>query len=315
MRIGIIGAADDAHCRELTSALDTIRVDSVVVESRGMLDNVAHTLDGASLKVNGDDLSDVAAWYVRYVAASYYRPASPGGQAATDPVLRAQVALQLGWLQNLANSGLPVVNGRGAGAGRSKPLQLSIAREVGLSIPHTIVTNSVADIDAFGSQHGQLVQKPVDGGDVCRLLVPADVRRLDPVLVAPIIVQQLVEGSAVRVTMSRREIYSAVAISSRFLDYREDPIYQAGEAIYRPVEIPAEIMRLLGEFMERCRLDFAGIDLIRTDQGEHVFLEANSSPMWLEIEDRSGHPITSRLADLLVELGGRSATSNTSDTE
>jgi hypothetical protein len=37
MRIGIIGAVDDAHCRELAAALAAIRVDSVVVESRGML--------------------------------------------------------------------------------------------------------------------------------------------------------------------------------------------------------------------------------------------------------------------------------------
>ncbi|MEQ1703813.1 MAG: hypothetical protein ABMA25_27215 [Ilumatobacteraceae bacterium] len=305
MRIGMVGAVGDAHVQALAEALSSRQVDSFVVESRGMLDRVAHTLDGSSLRVDGEDLSDVAAWYVRFVAASYYRPPSPAAPATTDPALRAQVALQSGWLQNLAHAGVPVVNSAGAG-GRSKPLQLAIAREVGLAIPHTIVTNSVTDIDAFGALHGRLVQKPVDGGDICRPLEAADVSRLDPVLDAPIIVQQRVEGRAVRVTMSRRDVFSAVAISSQFLDYRDDPVYQAGEAVYHPVSVPAETTSLLSQFMERYQLDFAGIDLIQTAHGEHVFLEANSSPMWLEIEQRSGHPITSQLADLLVELAARS---------
>lgn len=308
MRIGIVGAVGDVHAQALVEALTSKQVDSFVVESRGMLDRVAHTLDGSSLRVDGEDLSDVAAWYVRYVAAPYYRPTSPVVRATTDPALRAQVALQSGWLQNLAHAGVPVVNNASAGWGRSKPLQLAIAKEVGLAIPHTIVTNSVTDIDAFGARHGRLVQKPVDGGDVCRPLEAADLSRLDPVLDAPIIVQQRLEGPAVRVTMSRRDVFSAVAISSQFLDYRDDPVYQAGEAVYHPVSIPAETTSLLAQFMERYQLDFAGIDLIQTAQGEHVFLEANSSPMWLEIEQRSGHPITSQLADLLVELAARSVT-------
>jgi glutathione synthase/RimK-type ligase-like ATP-grasp enzyme len=45
---------------------------------------------------------------------------------------------------------------------------------------------------------------------------------------------------------------------------------------------------------------FAGIDLKHTPNGEWLFLELNSSPVYLDVERKLGHPISEALADLLI---------------
>jgi hypothetical protein len=45
---------------------------------------------------------------------------------------------------------------------------------------------------------------------------------------------------------------------------------------------------------------WTGIDLRRTPDGRHVFLEANPSPMFLGFERRSGLPLTEALVALLI---------------
>jgi glutathione synthase/RimK-type ligase-like ATP-grasp enzyme len=50
----------------------------------------------------------------------------------------------------------------------------------------------------------------------------------------------------------------------------------------------------------RCSLRFAGIDIKRTPEGRHVFLELNSSPIYLDVEWKLGHPISRAIAELAL---------------
>jgi len=45
---------------------------------------------------------------------------------------------------------------------------------------------------------------------------------------------------------------------------------------------------------------FAGIDLNHTASGEWLLLELNSSPVYLDVERKLGHPISAALAELLI---------------
>ncbi len=45
---------------------------------------------------------------------------------------------------------------------------------------------------------------------------------------------------------------------------------------------------------------FAGIDIKRTNAGEFVFLELNSSPIYLDVELKLGHRISQAIAELMV---------------
>jgi glutathione synthase/RimK-type ligase-like ATP-grasp enzyme len=51
-------------------------------------------------------------------------------------------------------------------------------------------------------------------------------------------------------------------------------------------------------------MDFTGIDIKRSDDGELTVLDANPSPMFLGIERRTGQRITDRLAAQLVSRNG-----------
>jgi glutathione synthase/RimK-type ligase-like ATP-grasp enzyme len=50
----------------------------------------------------------------------------------------------------------------------------------------------------------------------------------------------------------------------------------------------------------RLGLIYSAFDLVRTPQGEYVFLETNPFGQWLWIEDLTGLPISKAIADFLA---------------
>ncbi len=52
--------------------------------------------------------------------------------------------------------------------------------------------------------------------------------------------------------------------------------------------------------MRHLGLVYGAIDMIRTPDGRHVFLEANPSGQWLWIEQRTGLGVSEALVDCLV---------------
>lgn len=301
MKIGLFGAATDSHTAALVSVIERCGAESVVIESRAMLQGVEHTFDGSTF-VAGKPVADLDVCYLRYVIATHYRP-DDGQPPVEDPNLRLHASYQLGWIETLLDRGIPVVNPPAAsGPRRAKVRQLAAANDLGLRIPRTRITNSVEEIMRLTDEVASLIHKPLDGGATCQILDLVAWQPDGPVLSYPLIVQELIEGDAIRVTMVGDEVVSCVRIDSDYLDYRDDPAYQRGEITYEPVPLPETMIGELRAFMRRCRLSFSGIDLIDTGTG-YVFLEANSSPLWLEIESHTGAPITARLVDHLLLLG------------
>jgi glutathione synthase/RimK-type ligase-like ATP-grasp enzyme len=49
-----------------------------------------------------------------------------------------------------------------------------------------------------------------------------------------------------------------------------------------------------------CRHVLSGVDLKRRANGDYVLLEANSAPVYLDIEQKTGAPITARILDYLA---------------
>jgi glutathione synthase/RimK-type ligase-like ATP-grasp enzyme len=57
---------------------------------------------------------------------------------------------------------------------------------------------------------------------------------------------------------------------------------------------------MLLSFVRRLGLMYGAIDMRRTPDGDHVFLEVNPAGQWLFVEQRTGQPIAARIADLLI---------------
>ncbi|MCI0636570.1 MAG: alpha-L-glutamate ligase, partial [Actinobacteria bacterium] len=76
-------------------------------------------------------------------------------------------------------------------------------------------------------------------------------------------------------------------------------------ANFAPTEIPARTRKGILALMRRLGLVYGAVDLRRTHDGEHVFLEVNPAGEWRFVEERTGQPITEAMAELLVELDRR----------
>jgi len=72
------------------------------------------------------------------------------------------------------------------------------------------------------------------------------------------------------------------------------------QAQVRPARLPRPVARGLRALLRRLGLLYAAVDLRRTAEGEHLFLEVNPSGQFLFVEERTGQPIADALCDLLA---------------
>ena len=200
-----------------------------------------------------------------------------------------------------------------------KPRQLQLARQHGLAIPKTLVTNSPeAARDFARTCPGGVVAKLVDGSTLrvdashdaarvfTRRLDDDDLAHLEGLRLAPMIFQELVpKARELRVTVvGARAFVAAVDAGKSELgaaDWRRD---RALAATFVPwPDCPPAVLDRLMALLTRLGLDFATIDMIVTPDGRHVFLELNTISYFDFIERATGQPISLAIADLLLGLG------------
>jgi glutathione synthase/RimK-type ligase-like ATP-grasp enzyme len=102
-------------------------------------------------------------------------------------------------------------------------------------------------------------------------------------------------GTDVRVFVAGERVL-ACEVRTAAVDFRDDP-----DPAIVPCELPDDVRAWCLRAAEALELVWTGIDLRRTPDGRHVFLEANPSPMFQGFEARSGLPLTEALADLLLK--------------
>lgn len=186
-----------------------------------------------------------------------------------------------------------------------KPYQLSVAREVGLEVPRTLITNDPQAAAAFVEDVGlgSVVYKTflatADHWRETRLLRSSELADLGSLRLAPAIFQQRVTAEAdVRVTVVGDEVFASAittAPGTYELDYRMD----LESATFTPTWLPKATLHSVRALMDRLGLVYGAIDLLRQADGNHVFLEINPAGEWLFVEERTGQDITGAMASLL----------------
>ncbi|MFN9660289.1 MAG: RimK family alpha-L-glutamate ligase [Cyanobacteriota bacterium] len=314
VNVGILGFARDPQVRAV----------SLELERRGATPLLlpADALNAQQPVSSWDGLTSFAGVPLAECKAIYVRSAP----SPHPPVIRRdeQLVLHADWfprymqarersgfllslLLSLEHAGVRLVNPLQAGAAlRHKPFQLDVLRRLGARLPRTLISNDPAQIRDFHAaerdRQGEVIFKPLLGGAITRLLDEDVLAKLDHVRAAPVIFQQRIVGDDIRVVLVGNEVVSAAAIRTPHphLDFRDDPCYSRGQARYEPVSLPLEIVELCRQAARACDLCFTGIDIKRTAQEEWVFLELNSSPIYLDVERKLGDPISAALAELLL---------------
>ena len=246
------------------------------------------------------------------VGVVWWRRVRPFGidQAVTAPHARAFALSETtqavyGMLDSLD---CPWVNPRAADdTGHHKPFQWSVAQDVGLRVPRTLVTNRPEDAGRFIAELGreQTICKAflasLDAWRETRVVSAEDVARLDLVRLAPVIFQEYVDGVDLRITIVGDRLFPC-AIDARRTRYPVDMRMVVGEADVSPTTLPRSVEHDLLRLMRRLDLRYGAVDMRRTDAGEHYFLEVNPAGQWHFVEHRTGLPISDAVADELARL-------------
>ena len=321
--IFIVSGLEDVHAQAVLAALTRDGAEAAVIDMRAFPRDAALSLgfggpdDDRTLTLGG------RAHDLRAVRAVWWRRPQPYGvdAAITDPAAHNFVvhecheaieglwrSLDAEWINEPA---------RDEAAAR-KVWQLDVARGCGLAIPRTLVTNDPARARAFAAAIGvgRTVYKAFQGTEDAwretRLLRPGELDQIDLVRHAPVIFQEFVPADAdLRVTVVGDQMFPA-AIRSREGAYPVDFRMDMGGARIEPCVLPAAVEQGLRRLMARLGLVYGAIDLRRTPEGGHVFLEVNPAGQWLFVEDQTGQPIAAALAERLIaadraRVAGRAA--------
>jgi len=181
----------------------------------------------------------------------------------------------------------------------SKPFQAQLIEVAGFKTPETLVTNDADAVRDFRARHGRVIYKSSSSvRSIVKLLDDKDMERIADLRVCPVQFQEYVEGYNLRVhTVGERVFPTRITASA--VDYRY--AYQEGE------REKLDAVEIVDELAERCvvlagslGLEFAGIDLRVTPDGDVYCLEVNPSPAFSYYELHTGQPISRAVAEYLA---------------
>lgn len=204
-------------------------------------------------------------------------------------------------------------------AGR-KYHQLHLAREVGLTVPRTAITNDPDAVRALAARcptglvtkmmHGFTVPSP-EGTPASLFtspLTPDDLAALADdrhggLALCPMTFQENIpKARELRVTLVGDKIWTAAIDSQSNADARIDWRRQGAAMVaqWQPATLPPPIEARIRALMTRLGLCYGAIDLIETPDGDHVFLEVNPGGEYFWLEDHCGFPISDAIAERLI---------------
>jgi glutathione synthase/RimK-type ligase-like ATP-grasp enzyme len=247
-----------------------------------------------------------AAWYRR--SQNLYQSSIPRTSERLDDYVKTQstatvvalcASLQTLWVSH------PFALRRG----EVKALQLALANEAGLKIPHTLISNDPARAQTFvdALEDTDCAIKPLLAVGVTdeqgyRLPLTTTLppgHSLESVALAPTMFQPYVDKAfELRVVVMGDKIFAAKMDSQADEASRID--WRGGDPDHEIFVLPPEVEAALQRLMSSFGLNFASLDMIVTPEGEYVFLELNPNGQWLWLEYELGLPLVASMADLLT---------------
>jgi MvdD family ATP-grasp ribosomal peptide maturase len=257
------------------------------------------------------DLSTVTALWYRRVAIGHRIPRTMDVQLRRTSIDESRATVQ-GMIASLDAFHLdPVYRLRRA---ENKQLQLRVARELGMDIPRTLMTNDPAAVRRFAREcTGGMVMKTLSsfaiyeqGEQKVVFTSPVqsqDLDHLEDLRYCPATFQEQVPKSLeLRTTVVGDRVFTAAIDSQRSekarFDWRRDGLGLIGD--WEAYQLPAGVEESLLKLMRFFGLNYGAADFILTPAGRHVFLEVNPVGEFFWLEKHPGFPISATIADLLV---------------
>ncbi|MFE1592317.1 hypothetical protein [Nocardia sp. NPDC058705] len=189
-----------------------------------------------------------------------------------------------------------------------KIVQLETAQRAGFTIPETLITNDPDEARSFvESRCGPVVYKRTGTGrgefSETRIITRPELSRLDSIRSTPTTFQDYVEASCDLRVVWVDGVEWSVRIDSQAGVGRIDSRLDTSVAFARD-RLPASVSKSLATLMGALGLSFGVIDLRLGTDGEYYFLEVNPQGQFAYLEIKTGLPLFSSLANLLVRGDG-----------
>jgi hypothetical protein len=183
-----------------------------------------------------------------------------------------------------------------------KPTQLVRARDIGLTIPETLITNDADAAMAFlASVNGKAIYKMFGGVPFgpygTRRFEEEDLANLETLRACPTIFQEYIDGEYdIRATVVGEKVFAARLAYDRCCDIIDTRFV---ETKISPCSLPREIEAKLVKLVKSFGLVYSAIDMRYSKDLGYVFFESNPEGqyLWIEIETdlQISHEIALRL--------------------
>ncbi len=188
------------------------------------------------------------------------------------------------------------------GSNGSKPYQAQLISRHGFRTPETLITNEPDEVHGFREQHGRVVYKSISGArSIVQDLDETSLARLELIRACPVQFQAYVPGTNVRVHTIGGLVF-ATRIETAATDYRYAHRHDGAAPRLEATELPDEWAQRCLDLAAALGLEFAGVDLKVTGDGEVYCFEVNPSPAYSYYETNTGQPIAAAVA---AHLAGR----------
>lgn len=313
-RVGIVTVAGDLHAHVVRqNLLDRHGVPCHIFETdrlagSGVMDWTTTEPECAVLPDHTGTAVEVASlgaiWWRRPSGNSWNRnaPVLPqlADEAAIDLVRNDCLATFLGIVAT-AFRGVWVSDPDAHRHAENKLRQLHAARQAGLRIPQTLVSQNPALIRAFCARQPTIV-KAVAGTNKTPLMAHTVNEELlasdDSLRLSPAIYQERIEGQHhLRVHAFGAEMHAALMTCDE-LDWR----IHLDRLKVRRHALPSDLQRRLRHFLSLMGLNMGIFDLKLDQDGDPVWLEVNPQGQFLFLEGMSDLRLADAFADYLIGL-------------
>jgi ribosomal protein S6--L-glutamate ligase len=213
--------------------------------------------------------------------------------------------MRVSLLRHMELSGIKIVNSPQAfSSARNKYMSYCILAKNGLQVPSTYITGRAVWARSQTSTFNDFVYKPMIGSKGHGLIrfndsdIAYNAFHLFERLGQPILIQEWLSGSGsdIRAFVVKGEVIAAMRRTPKEGEWRAN-LAQGAKA--ERIDLNRELSSVAVRSVSALGLEYAGVDLLETDQGP-VVLEVNASPSWQGIQETTSTDIPSLLVEKMI---------------
>jgi len=192
----------------------------------------------------------------------------------------------------------------------NKLLQLSLAKEIGFTLPRTLLTTDKNELKGFLSKNSNTIIKPIGRGRIqysenkaklifTSLIGQEVIAEIDSLELTPAIYQEYIEKEyELRVTVVGKDIFTSSVNSQNLDETKVD--WRRKKVKFEQCEMPTSLKEKCLLLMQKLDISFGAFDFIKGKDGEYYFLEVNPNGQWVWVEKDTGLPISDSIIKFLT---------------